>query len=192
MAEIHTERYVALLRGVNVGGKNKVSMSLLKAAFEQEGFREVSTYINSGNVIFSCSKTDSAFLQQKCRQAVQNQFQLDIPVAVLSARDFSAAMDHAPVWWDHDRESKHIAIFVIAPASAAAMVQEIGIKQAYEQVAQHGQVIFWSAPIRTFSRTRWSNIVASAAYSTITIRNANTVKKLLQLSIDNPQYSAGE
>jgi uncharacterized protein (DUF1697 family) len=51
------EKYIALLRGVNVGGKNKISMSELKTAFEEGGFADIRTYINSGNVIFSCDIT---------------------------------------------------------------------------------------------------------------------------------------
>jgi uncharacterized protein (DUF1697 family) len=54
-------------------------------------------------------------------------------------------------------------------------------KPEYEQVSFYGQVIFWSAPIQTFSRTRWSKIVGKSAYQSVTIRNANTTKRLLQL-----------
>lgn len=176
------EKCIALLRGVNVGGKNKVPMPLLKTAFEEAGLFAVSTYINSGNVIFSCEDTAAAALQQSCRQAIMDKFQLDIPVAVISVKDFSDALRHAPLWWDADRESKHIAIFVIAPADADSLIKEVGIKAEYEQIAHYGQVIFWSAPVKTFSRTKWSNVIATTAYSNITIRNANTTKKLLQLS----------
>ena len=80
------EKYIALLRGVNVGGKNKIPMPLLKAAFEEAGFYEVSTYINSGNVIFSSENKDVVILQKKCRQAVMDMFQLDIAVAVIICR----------------------------------------------------------------------------------------------------------
>jgi uncharacterized protein (DUF1697 family) len=174
-------KYIALLRGVNVGGKNKVPMPLLKMAFERAGFSQVRTYINSGNILFSCDVNDIAELQQGCKQVIQDQFQYDIPVAVISAEDFSDALRYAPLWWDEDRASKHIAIFVISPANADAIIEEVGIKPEYEKLAHHGQVIFWSAPLKTFSRTKWSNVIATPAYSNITIRNANTAKTLLQL-----------
>ncbi len=177
------EKYIALLRGVNVGGKNKISMSILKTAFEEQGFFEVYTYINSGNVIFSSRETDITALQHNCQQAIIDTFRLDIPVAVISVAELSDALCNAPEWWDHDIESKHIAIFVIAPAVADTLANEVGINHEYEKISACGQVIFWSAPIKTFSRTRWSNIIATPAYSCITIRNANTTKKLLELSI---------
>ena len=176
------EKYVALLRGVNVGGKNKVAMPLLKAAFEKAGFSEVSTYINSGNIIFSAESTDILALQQKCRQAIMDAFQLDIAVAIISADDLREALDHAPIWWDKDRESKHNAIFVIAPANCDSVMASVGeSKPEFEQVSHYGRVIFWSAPIKTFSKTRWSRIVSTSAYDSITIRNANTAKKLALL-----------
>lgn len=181
------EKYIALLRGVNVGGKNKVSMSILKTAFEEKGFFDVYTYINSGNVIFSSKESDIVALQNNCRQAIIDKFRLDIPVAVISASELSDALGNAPEWWDDDLESKHIAIFMIAPAVADTLVNEVGINHEYEKVSTYGKVIFWSAPINTFSRTKWSKIIATPAYSYITIRNANTTKKLLELSV--PQSS---
>jgi uncharacterized protein (DUF1697 family) len=94
------------------------------------------------------------------------------------------ALAHAPDWWNTDKDSKHNAIFVIAPATAASVRAEVGeAKPAYERVACHGKVIFWTAPLATFSRTRWSKITQhKAAYNATTIRNANTTLKLLELT----------
>ena len=177
------KKYIALLRGVNVGGNNKVPMPLLKAAFEQAGFADVSTYINSGNVIFSSQDKNTVILQQICQQAIIDKLQLNIAVAVIAADELAAALDHAPAWWDNDSEAKHNAIFVIAPAKAEDITKEVGeSKPEYEQVAYYGQLIFWSAPLIIFSHTRWAKILATAAYNSVTIRNANTAKKLLQLA----------
>lgn len=177
------ERYIALLRGINVGGKNKISMPELKKMFENSGYQDVTTYINSGNVIFSSETEDKEEIKKICESAITNQFSLNIIVTVISAKDLSAALNNAPAWWDRDEQSKHNAIFVIPPATATEIMNEVGIaKEKYEQVGYYGQVIFWSAPIKTFSKTRWSKIVGKSAYNSVTIRNANTAKKLLQLS----------
>lgn len=175
-------KYVALLRGVNVGGKNKIPMGLLKAAFEGAGFDGVSTYINSGNIFFASDEEDSLALQTQCREIIMDAFGLDIAVAVISREELSDALNNAPSWWDKDADAKHNAIFVIAPAAAGSVMEAVGdAKPDYEKVAFRGPVIFWSAPRETFSRTRWSKVSGSAAYSSITIRNANTAKKILQL-----------
>jgi uncharacterized protein (DUF1697 family) len=109
-------------------------------------------------------------------------FQLDIAVTVISADNLREALDHAPIWWDKDSESKHNAIFVIAPANCDSVMASVGeSKPEYEQVSHYERLIFWSAPVKTFSHTRWSRIVSTSAYDSVTIRNANTAKKLAQL-----------
>ena len=85
-------------------------------------------------------------------------------------------------WWNTDKNSKHNAIFVIPPVTAEEVFKQVGaIKPEYEKAAYYDRVIYWSAPIKTFSKTRWSKVAGSSVYDNITIRNANTVNKLLQL-----------
>lgn len=176
------ETYIVLLRGINVGGKNKVSMAELKKCFEEHGFQNVITYINSGNIIFSSDNTDEEKLKKECEALIWNKFQLNIPVGIISGADLLDALDHAPPWWGEEEESKHNVIFVIPPVTADEVFQEVGeAKPEYESVDYYGRVIFWSAPVKTFSRTRWSKIVGSSVYDSVTIRNANTVRKISQL-----------
>lgn len=176
------EQYIAFLRGINVGGKNKISMPELKEVFEQNGFNNVVTYINSGNIIFSSDIDDEKKLKEECEALITARFRLIIPVSIISVKDLSAAYEHAPLWWGQDKDSKHNAIFIIPPVTVEEVFEEVGeIKPEYETVAYYGRVVFWSAPLNTFSRTRWSKIVGSSLYDSITIRNSNTVIKLLQL-----------
>lgn len=176
------ERYIALLRGINVGGNNLVSMTRLKVAFEEAGFRDVTTYINSGNVLFTSDEEDVLTVQKACRKCLQEKLDLDVPIGVYRGREIRDALEHAPAWWGSDEGTKHTAIFVIPPADAAALVGEVGLREEYEQVGFHGPVIFWSAPLATFSRTRWSKVVSTSAYRQVTIRNANTARKLASLA----------
>lgn len=177
------KKYICFLRGINVGGKNKVSMPELKKLFEEHGFSDVLTYINSGNVIFSCDNLTEEKLKKECEELIAKHFQLNIVVAIVSVDDLFNALNNAPTWWDLDQESKHNAIFVLPPITVDEIFKEVGeTKSEYEKVDYFGQVIFWSAPIKTFSRTRWSKVVGSSMYDSITIRNANTVKKILKLA----------
>lgn len=176
-------KYIALLRGINVGGKNKVSMRELKEILEHNGFYDVVTYINSGNIIFSSENTDEKKLKEDWEELIKNNFQLKIPVLIISVNDLISAFNHAPAWWDKDNDSKHNAIFILPPTSVNEVFNEVGeIMPEYEKVDYYGRVIFWSAPITTFSRTRWSKVVKSSVYNSITIRNANTIKQILQLA----------
>lgn len=146
------------------------------------GFKNVFTYINSGNVIFESAQTDKTKLVQMCEAAIEKQFGFHVVCSVISADELRAALDNAPSWWNKDAVSKHNAIFVIPPKKAEEIMNEVGgAKLEYEKVAAFDPVIFWSAPIKTFSRTRYSKIVGAKAYQSVTIRNANTTNKLAEL-----------
>jgi uncharacterized protein (DUF1697 family) len=176
-------KYIALLRGINVGGNNKVSMAELKQSFESLGFENVRTYINSGNVIFDTVEQNTVHLVQMCEDAIEKKFGFRVVCCVISALDLKSALDHAPVWWGLENDEKHNAIFVIPPATAREIMKAVGeAKPEYEKVASYGSVIFWTAPMQTFARTRYSKIVNTSVYKSVTIRNANTMRKLVELS----------
>lgn len=176
-------KYIALLRGINVGGKNMIKMADLKAAFERQGFQNVVTYINSGNIIFN-SSVDEASVKTVCEKLIAEDFGLDIPVCVITTADLTDALAHAPDWWNKAPDARHDAFFVIPPMTAEQIVAHIGqIKEEYENMAHYGRVIFWSAPMETFSRTRVSQISKDKSmYHAITVRNANTALKLAELA----------
>lgn len=177
------KRYILLIRGINVGGNNKVGMPLLKASIEQAGFENVTTYINSGNVLFESTEAHLPTLVATFEKILLDKFDVKTYVAVIPVDEFQNAVSHAPEWWGSDPESKHNALFVIAPASAKDIAKVVGeAKPEYERIHLHSHVIFWSAPVKTFSRTRWSKIVGTAAYDKVTIRNHNTVYKLAELT----------
>ena len=77
-------RYIALLRGINISGKNKISMPDLKTALTEKGFADVKTYLNSGNVLFSDDEMDVVKLAERIRIIISETFQLEIPVFVIS------------------------------------------------------------------------------------------------------------
>lgn len=175
-------KYIALLRGINVGGNNKISMGELKTAYEKQGFKNVVTYINSGNVIFDSDLNEIA-VKKICEETITTVFGFRILVCIISATEFKEALMNVPKWWNKASDSKHNAIFVISPGSTYEIIKEVGeCKPEYEKVDYHGRVIFWSAPLKTFNHTRWSKILENKKVcNMITIRNANTTMKLTEL-----------
>lgn len=93
------KRYIALLRGINVGGRNKISMSELKKYFTELDFAEVATYLNSGNVVFSTVAEDEAILSDKISHMIKYRFHLDIPVFVTLQETLKENLQNAPNWW---------------------------------------------------------------------------------------------
>ncbi len=174
-------KYLGLLRGINVGGNNKVSMPELRACFEEAGFMSVQTYINSGNIIFESELLEVSQLTTLCERIIEEKFGFRVVCAVIAAPDFVSAVADAPSWWANG-PGKHNAIIVIPPKTVEDVMASVGpARPEYEQIASSGQVLFWSAPLETFSRTRYRKIVGTDMYRFITIRNANTTLKLAEL-----------
>lgn len=176
-------KYVALLRGINVGGKNKVAMKDLRACFEGLGFTNVSTYINSGNVLFETDETDPVRLVATSEAALERTFGFPVVVTVISKTEFVTAMEHAPAWWGSvDNDTRNDALFVIPPTSAVEVLSAIKIKaDGPDKFAHHGQVVFWSLPKAAYNKSVVPKIIGTPIYKRITIRSSTTTKKLLQL-----------
>jgi len=180
------KRYISLLRGINVGGKNKISMVDLKSSFERRYFQNVVTYINSGNVIFD-SYMDENSLTEICEKLILEDFGLNIPVCIISASDLEKIVLNAPNWWNKDKDYRHDAFFTIPPITTVTVIESFGnINKEYEKLAYYNRTVFWSASKANITKTMVSRIVQNKKiYNSITIRNANTTLKLWELSKEN-------
>ena len=91
-------RYIALLRGININGKNKISMAELKSVLNENGFIDVQSHLNSGNIIFSTAINSEESLAQKIKSLIAEHFGLDILVFIISQQDLADILAHAPAW----------------------------------------------------------------------------------------------
>lgn len=178
------KRYVAFLRGINISGKNKVPMAELKKAFEELGFREVKTYLNSGNVIFSSDDENIGSLTSRIETMIKEQFALDIPTFITSKEDLEDILKHAPDWWgDENKEIYDNLIFIMPPATVAEVWGEIGEpREGLEKIKDYKAAIFWSFSRKDYQKTNWWPKTANANISNkLTIRTANTVRKIVEM-----------
>lgn len=138
------KRYIALLRGINISGKNKIAMSELKKCFIELGFSDVTTYLNSGNVIFSSTIDDKNMLSNKIKSMIKDRFDLDIPVFIVLQEELKELLNNAPDWWgDDNKEIYDNLIFIMPPLSCEEVYDEIGNPKAeYEKVHSYRNVIF--------------------------------------------------
>ena len=157
-------RYIALLRGVNISGKNKVPMAELKPGFESLGFPDVRTWLNSGNVVFSSEETEPAALTGQIEGMIQRRFGLEIPVFVLPQEELADTLRHAPDWWGtEDPEVYDNLIFILPPASFQDVYRKIGApKEGLEQIRDYGAAVFWSFDRKKYQKTNWWPKTASA------------------------------
>ena len=178
------KRYIALLRGINISGKNKVPMAELKQGFEKLNYTEVKTHLNSGNVIFSSDEADTIKLTSQIEEMIKNQFSLDIPVFVISKEELEDILHHAPNWWgDKSKEIYDNLIFIMPPATFKDVYNEIGEpKEGLEKIEKYKETVFWSFSRKDYQKTNWWSKTASANISSnLTIRTANTVRKIVSM-----------
>lgn len=178
------KRYIAFLRGINISGKNKVSMGELKQGFESLNYTEVKTYLNSGNIIFSSDEADIIKTTGRIEEMIKNKFRLDIPVFVISKEELEDILYHAPDWWgDENKEIYDNLIFIIPPAVFKDVYSEIGEpKEGLEKIKEYKETVFWSFSRKDYQKTNWWSKTASASIgSKLTIRTANTVRKIVSM-----------
>lgn len=178
------KRYIALLRGINVSGKNKISMSALKEYFLVLGFDEVITHLNSGNVIFSSAIDDKNTLSNKIMIMIKDKFDLNIPVFIVLQEELAEILNNAPDWWgDDNKEIYDNLIFLMPSLSYAEFCDAIGNpKDEYEKVQNYKNAVFWSFSRKDYQKTNWwSRTTSSKISGKITIRTANTLRKIATL-----------
>jgi uncharacterized protein (DUF1697 family) len=175
--------YVALLRGINVGGKNLIKMADLAASFEALGFTDVRTYIQSGNVIFragDAGQADQAALANLLEEALSRTFAYSATVLLRSRADMRQVVAQAPEGFGSDPSTyRYDAIFLKEPLVAAEWVQAFPVKEGVDEVSAGKGVLYASRLISRATSSRISRIIDLPIYPSLTIRNWNTTTKLL-------------
>ena len=174
-------RYIAFLRGINISGKNKVVMSDLKKEFENMNFSDVSTYLNSGNVLFSVDNGNTEALKSTIEACIHEKFGLEIPVYLIAYEELKDILEHAPEWWGSDDKGKYDnLVFVVSDDTADAISNLVGApSEGLEIVQIYQNVIFWTFDRNAYQKCNWWKRTASAGIAEkLTIRTANTVRKM--------------
>ena len=177
-------KYIALLRGINISGKNKVPMKELKDEFEHLGYKDVTTYLNSGNVIFTSSIDDKVTMSENIQKMVEDKFGVNVPIYIIKSSELEEILDNQPNWWGTDnKEIYDNIIFIIPPYTYEEVYKTIGEpKEGLERIEGYKNCIFWSYDLKNYRKTNWWPKTASTIIcNEITIRTANTMKKVLEI-----------
>jgi uncharacterized protein (DUF1697 family) len=175
--------YLLLLRGINVGGKNKMPMAALKLFLEEQGCTNVITYIQSGNVIVQ-SKLEAETLGQHIEKTLPKKFKLDssiIKILVLTHKELQRIIDQRPQEFGDQPEKYHSDVIFLMGIDSAQAMSVFSPKEGVDKVWPGKNVIYSQRLSALRTKSRLSKIVGTREYQSMTIRNWNTTTKLLEM-----------
>ena len=173
--------FVALLRGINVGGNNMIRMSSLKASFEKMGFKDVTTYINSGNIIFRSKEGDARKLEGNIERMLSREYELACKVVVRSFSEIANLVEHLPKNWGDDERWRYNVMYLRHSIDSADVLDLLEIKKDIEQVSYCPGTLLWSGRVSEVTRTSMNKLPGKKIFQDMTVRNLNTTKKLYEL-----------
>lgn len=177
------KRYVVLLRGINVGGKNKISMAALKECLQKEGFEQVIPYIQSGNIIVSSNLKKIEIGPLIERLLIKN-FKLDselIKVLVLSHEQLKRVITSKPKGFGEQPERYHSDVIFLMDLSVDEALIVFNPKEGVDIIWPGEEVIYSQRLSELRTKSRLNKIIGTPVYKSMTIRNWNTTMKLLEL-----------
>lgn len=175
-------RYVLLLRGINVGGKNKVVMAELKSALELLGFSNVSSYINSGNLFFESQERHQKIVE-KITELFKITYEFELLFIVISAEAFQQEYLNLPAWWQSEYARKDV-LFYTDLVDKEQFKLAIEAMSLGEEIIYFGELaVYWAKYSETaYKQTAYAkNLIKTPFYKQVTIRNGNTFEKIKQL-----------
>jgi uncharacterized protein (DUF1697 family) len=173
-----------LLRGINVGGKNLIRKGDLVACFEKLGLRDVTTFIQSGNVLFTARDSGQAALTRRIEKALESTFGSSTNVVLRSRRQMQSIVGRAPEAFGSSSKYRWDVIFLKEPLTAAKALALVPVKDGVDAVHSGPGVLYCARLAAKASQSRLSRIALLPEYRSMTIRNFNTTSKLLALLAD--------
>ena len=171
--------YVALLRGINVGGNNKVVMSELREQIEAAGFGHVRTYINSGNLLFE-AEAPREDVAQRVEDLLASRYDFPIRLALLTGQDYLAQLDELPDWW-HGEVARRDALFYTRGLDRDHVRERIEAMELGDEAVHFGEhAVFWGKfDEKSFLKTAYhKRLLREDFYRQVTIRSGSTVEKI--------------
>lgn len=174
------QEHIALLRGINVGGKNVIKMEELRVAFEKMGFLSVKTYIQSGNVLFKTNLKDRNQIVKIIEENLSDNFTYKAKVILRNKEEIKKTVDHFPLIFKNN-SWKHNVIFLSDSIDSKEILNEFKIKEEIENVFYYKGVLYWSALIEKINSSTMMKLSSRNEYQEMTVRNMNTTHKIFSL-----------
>ena len=178
-------KYLALLRGINVGGNNIIKMDELKKLFENLKFSNVKTYIQSGNIIFYDYENDKIKLTEKIEKALFKKLNNEINAVILTFSEIKEIINKKPKGFGEDREYKYDVMYFVKPLTPKTAIREIKTREGIDNIYVGKNVLYISRLVKNLTKSHLPKIIETPIYKNISIRNWNTTKKIYEIMENN-------
>lgn len=184
-------KYIALLRGINVGGTRKVEMKRLRTLFESLGYTNVSTYLNSGNVLFE-SNINQEIVQKEIPKKLENEFGFIIPTLIKNQEEVKSIAKAIPNEWENNSKQKTDVAYLFSEIDSKGIINELPVKKEFIDVIYVKGAIIWNVQRKDYNKSHLNKIVSLKQYQLMTIRNVNTARFLAgnKLKINNKKTNS--
>jgi uncharacterized protein (DUF1697 family) len=172
-------KYIALLRGINVGGNHKVEMKRLKAFFESLGCSNVTTYINSGNVIFEL-KNDQNHVLKEFDNELKKEFEFEIPTLIKTVNEIKKIADAIPKEWQNDLTHKTDVAYLFPEIDSKEILDDLPVKKEYIDIRYVKGAVYWNIERKNYNKSHLNKIIRHKLYQFMTVRNVNTARHLAE------------
>lgn len=177
-------RYLALLRGINVGGNNLIKMKDLAACFENMGFSQVKTYIQSGNVVFGSESSNQEVLTLQIEKKLSEQFGYQSKIVLITKEFLQTVVENKPEGFGQFPEThRYDVLFVKPPLKTSEVYVQLPVKEGVDKKWEKNGVIYFSRNSAQSAQSQLNKFVSSSLYKQVTIRNWNTTQKLYSLAV---------
>ncbi len=174
-------KYVALLRGINVGGRNMIKMAALASCLEQQGFTGVKTLIASGNVVFETAERKAPKLRHQIETALSKAFGYDSRIVLRSKTQLQRTLADVPTEWKKRKDLRCNIVFLREPLAASEALAHFKPAPGIDFVAAGRGVLYCSTLLSGVGKSRFTRVIGTPIYRQLTIRNYNTCRKIYEL-----------
>ncbi len=168
-------KYIALLRGINAGQNRRVEMKKLKALFELLEYTGVSTYLNSGNVIFELVRQP---VQNEVESLLKKEFGFNILTLIKTAPEMQNIASAIPREWENDSKQRSDVAYLFAEIDSEKIIEELPFNKSYIDVRYTKGAVFWNVAREYSNKSHLNKLIGHKYYQSMTMRNVNTARFL--------------
>ena len=174
-------KYIAFLRGINVGGNNIIKMAELKKICEKIGLKNITTYIQSGNVLFESEGKNTEIITKKLEDTLSKAFNYTSFVIIKTHSQYKEIIKNIPIEWKDHSELRCYVAFIKDSVTENDVLKQIELKEGIDFVKKGPGAIYMTTLLSGLTKSKFSKLISKKIFQQMTIRNFNTTQKILTL-----------